>query len=55
MWYPNLAELLEEAAATGNPMAKARSLAQFQNAFSDEASCAAFLFELRLAGRLCLP
>ncbi len=32
---------------TGHPMARARSLTQFQKAFPDEASCAAFLFERR--------
>jgi hypothetical protein len=32
---------------TGHPMARARSLTQFQEEFPDEASCAAFLFERR--------
>jgi predicted RNA-binding Zn-ribbon protein involved in translation (DUF1610 family) len=32
---------------TGGPMARARSLTEFQEAFPDEASCAAFLFERR--------
>jgi len=32
---------------TGQPMARARSLTEFQEAFPDEASCAAFLFERR--------
>jgi predicted RNA-binding Zn-ribbon protein involved in translation (DUF1610 family) len=31
----------------GQPMARARSLTEFQEAFPDEASCAAFLFERR--------
>ncbi len=31
----------------GHPMARARSLTEFQEAFPDEASCAAFLFEQR--------
>ncbi len=31
----------------GHPMARARSLTEFQEAFPDEASCAAFLFERR--------
>ncbi len=30
-----------------HPMARARSLTEFQSAFPDEASCAAFLFERR--------
>lgn len=47
MWYPNLAESLRETAATDPAMARARSLTQFQKAFSDEASCAVFLFERR--------
>ncbi len=32
---------------TGQPRARARSLTEFQEAFPDEASCAAFLFERR--------
>lgn len=32
---------------TGQPMARARSLTEFQEAFPDEASCAAFLFDRR--------
>jgi predicted RNA-binding Zn-ribbon protein involved in translation (DUF1610 family) len=32
---------------TGQPMARARSLTQFQETFPDEASCAAFLFDRR--------
>ena len=43
----NLPEPQEGTAATGHPMARARSLTQFQNAFPDEAICAAFLFEWR--------
>src|ERR1700686_1047445 len=35
---------------TGQPMARARSLTEFQRAFPDEASCAAFLFTRRWPG-----
>ena len=33
-----------------DPMARARSLSEFQKAFSDEASCTAFLFKCRWPG-----
>ena len=47
MWYAGAVEALFEATATGRTMAKGRSLSQFQEAFPDEASCAAFLSERR--------
>jgi predicted RNA-binding Zn-ribbon protein involved in translation (DUF1610 family) len=40
---------------TGQPMARARSLTEFQRAFPDEASCAAFLFERRWPGGFACP
>jgi predicted RNA-binding Zn-ribbon protein involved in translation (DUF1610 family)/transposase-like protein len=40
---------------TGQPMARARSLTEFQTAFPDEASCAAFLFERRWPGGFVCP
>ena len=46
MWYCGLSEL-PRGVATDHPMAKARSLTQFQQTFPDEARCAAFLFERR--------
>ena len=42
-------------AIAGQPMARARSLTEFQEAFPDEASCAAFLFERRWAGGFVCP
>src|SRR5258707_13742550 len=42
-------------AIAGQPMARARSLTEFQEAFPDEASCAAFLFERRWAGGFVYP
>ena len=36
-------------------MARARSLTEFQKAFPDEASCAAFLFERRWPGGFVCP
>src|ERR1700693_3124672 len=42
-------------AVAGQPMARARSLTEFQEAFPDEASCAAFLFERRWPGRFVCP
>src|SRR5271163_3662486 len=36
-------------------MARARSLTEFQRAFPDEASCAAFLFERRWPGGFVCP
>src|ERR1700680_398461 len=40
---------------TGQPMARARSLTEFQEAVPDEASCAAFLFERRWPGGFVCP
>ncbi len=42
-------------AMAGQSMARARSLTEFQEAFPDEASCAAFLFERRWAGGFVCP
>src|SRR5271155_1966235 len=53
MWYCGPGEP-PRGAATDGSMAKARSLSQFQQTFSDEAHCAAFLFERRwLDGFVC--
>src|SRR6202140_403145 len=46
MWYPAVIKP-PRGAVRGHPMARARSLTQFQEEFPDEASCAAFLFERR--------
>ena len=46
MWYPTLVEP-REGAPKGHPMARGRSLTEFQKEFPDEASCAAFLFKRR--------
>src|ERR1700693_3731445 len=46
MWYRTLVEARDRAPRE-YPMARARSLTEFQTAFPDEASCAAFLFERR--------
>src|SRR6202171_1957797 len=40
---------------TGQPMARARSLTEFQRAFPDEASCARFLFERRWPSGFVCP
>src|ERR1700680_4475543 len=40
---------------TGQPMARARSLTEFQEAVPDEAGCAAFLFERRWPGGFVCP
>ena len=40
---------------TGLPMARARSLTEFQEVFQDEASCAAFLVERRWPGGFVCP
>src|SRR5216684_2834495 len=40
---------------TGQLMARARSLTEFQRSFPDEASCAAFLFERRWPGGFVCP
>jgi transposase-like protein len=42
-------------AMAGQPMARARSLTEFQEAFPDEAGCAAFLFERRWQGGFICP
>ena len=39
----------------GQLMARARSLTQFEEAFPDEAACAAFLFERRWPGGFACP
>lgn len=39
----------------GEPMARARSLSQFQDAFADEAACAAFLSKRRWPGGFVCP
>src|SRR5271157_1911433 len=46
MWYPALVEA-RDGTPREDSMARARSLTEFQSAFPDEASCAAFLFERR--------
>jgi len=46
MWYPTLVEP-REGAPKGHPMARGRSLTEFQKEFPDEASCSAFLFKRR--------
>ncbi len=46
MWYPTLVEP-RDGAPKGHPMARGRSLTEFQKEFPDEASCAAFLFKRR--------
>jgi predicted RNA-binding Zn-ribbon protein involved in translation (DUF1610 family) len=46
MWYRTFVEARDRAPRE-YPMARARSLTEFQTAFPDEASCAAFLFERR--------
>src|SRR5208283_1157872 len=46
MWYPTLVES-RDGTPREDPMARARSLTEFQSAFPDEASCSAFLFERR--------
>jgi len=55
MWYANLLEPPFGAAATGQSMAKGRSLSQFQETFPDEASCAAFLLERRWPNGFVCP
>src|SRR5712692_3395464 len=42
-------------AMAGQSMARARSLTEFQEAFPDEAGCAAFLFERRWQGGFVCP
>src|SRR5271155_2365219 len=54
MWYCGPGEP-PRGAATDGSMAKARSLSQFQQTFSDEAHCAAFLFERRWPNGFVCP
>jgi len=54
MWYRGRREPPREA-AKGPPMARARSLTEFQQAFADEAHCAAFLFERRWPSGFVCP
>ena len=54
MWYADEVELVFEAITTGRAMAKGLSLSQFQDTFSDEARCAAFLLERRWSKGLCV-
>jgi predicted RNA-binding Zn-ribbon protein involved in translation (DUF1610 family) len=54
MWYADEVESPFGAMTAGRAMAKGLSLSQFQETFSDEASCAAFLLERRWsAGFVC--
>ena len=46
MWYPGLVEP-RFGAPKGQPVARGRSLTEFQKGFPDEAGCAAFLFKRR--------
>src|SRR5208283_6103759 len=46
MWYPGSVEP-RFGAPKGQPVARGRSLTEFQKEFPDEASCAAFLFNRR--------
>ena len=55
MWYACLAEPPPGAVATGLPMAKGRSLSEFQEAFPDEACCAAFLVRRRSPNGFVCP
>src|SRR5208283_2265471 len=55
MWYASLLEPPFGAAATGQSMAKGRSLSQFQETFPDEASCVAFLLERRWPNGFVCP
>ena len=55
MWYACLAEPPPGAVATGLPMAKGRSLSEFQEAFPDEACCAAFLARRRWPNGFVCP
>ena len=52
MWYPGLVEP-RFGAPKGQPVARGRSLTEFQKEFPDEAICAAFLFNPCLSG--CHP
>src|SRR5438067_4768325 len=54
MWYARRREPPREA-AKGPPMARARSLTEFQQAFADEERCAAFLFERRWPNGFVYP
>ena len=55
MWYACLAEPPPGAVATGLPMAKGQSLSEFQEAFPDEACCAAFLVRRRWPNGFVCP
>ncbi len=55
MWYACLAEPPPGAVATGLPMAKGRSLSEFQEAFPDEACCAACLVRRRWPNGFVCP
>jgi transposase-like protein len=54
MWYGGRGEPPREA-AKGPPMARARSLTEFQQGFADEARCAAFLVEQRWPNGFVCP
>ena len=54
MWYAALIKS-PQGVMTGELMARARSLTEFQKAFPDETSCAAFLFERRWPGGFVCP
>ena len=54
MWYARRRESPREA-AKGPPVARARSLTEFQQAFPDEGRCAAFLFERRWPSGFVCP
>src|SRR5665811_1962682 len=55
MWCARIAEPPPGAVATGLPMAKGRSLSEFQEAFPDEACCAAFLVRRRWPNGFVCP
>jgi len=55
MWYAYVAEPPPGAVATGLPMAKGRSLSEFQQAFPDEACCAVFLVRRRWPNGFVCP
>src|SRR5271163_1070944 len=54
MWYAALIKS-PQGVMTGELMARARSLTEFQKAFPDETSCAAFLFGRRWPGGFVCP
>src|SRR5271169_434856 len=55
MWYADGVESPFGAITSGRAMAKGLSLSQFQDTFSNEASCAAFLLERRWSGGFVCP